>query len=301
MHFVYILLSMHAAGTCISNDTVIQDGNTFFPNNCTSCTCLNGQLNCTEQTCPQINCSFNEYMGDGECCPICFPRQVIDPPYHFLPISCHVNGITVKHGTTFPRDACTNCTCYNGGLGCISKTCPLIMCPQGSHLVTNPGDCCVTCQPQPKPVSCRGRSTVRMGCKRCFCVRGKFVCGLDPTLQCVSSGDGGEKTDSSLLITTVRCAEGTTKVTDCMSCTCGDGEFWCFFNATLCGMPGHELPEDVAEELEMVNILTLKVSSQLKGNVDGELMEQVDQFLTDTNTNGVQVLSIETTSLDKEK
>ncbi len=138
---------------------------------------------CSEQTCPELLCYAHEYpekLQEGDCCPVCVPKLQIEPLY---PQSCRVNDNTViQHGSSYPKDACTTCTCSNGILGCAREICPAPSCPRGQVPVRSRGECCERCSlpPTPKPTRCvQGSRRHNLDCSTCVCVDGGFVCHHD--------------------------------------------------------------------------------------------------------------------------
>lgn len=56
---------------CITNDgDVLQAGESWKANACTSCTCNNGTIQCFSQRCPAANCRV-PVLRKGQCCPHC--------------------------------------------------------------------------------------------------------------------------------------------------------------------------------------------------------------------------------------
>uniref|UniRef100_A0A3Q3W229 Cysteine-rich motor neuron 1 protein n=1 Tax=Mola mola TaxID=94237 RepID=A0A3Q3W229_MOLML len=56
---------------CITNDgDVLQAGDSWKANACTSCTCNNGTIQCFSQRCPAANCRV-PVLRKGQCCPHC--------------------------------------------------------------------------------------------------------------------------------------------------------------------------------------------------------------------------------------
>lgn len=80
---------------CRYNDEVYQNGDTFPKgDNCNSCTCENGNISCTDNTCNNQN------------------------------TECVYNDNTYDDGESFPKgDGCNTCTCQNGNVSCGDESC----------------------------------------------------------------------------------------------------------------------------------------------------------------------------------
>ena len=159
------------------------------------CTCNSGMLNCSQKTCPRLNCQFSEYEGyiDGACCKTCIPRPAIDP----IP--------PCKYGRFFvdPSNPCLSCSCYFGQTACfdISGACPdLSNC---SNIVNVQGQCCPICNATTQeedsarepPTGCTlstgtkhkdGESWTEGSCKTCTCRFGEITCTEEvcPAITC---------------------------------------------------------------------------------------------------------------------
>uniref|UniRef100_A0A3Q4AEM4 Cysteine-rich motor neuron 1 protein n=1 Tax=Mola mola TaxID=94237 RepID=A0A3Q4AEM4_MOLML len=62
---------------CITNDgDVLQAGDSWKANACTSCTCNNGTIQCFSQRCPAANCRV-PVLRKGQCCPHCLGEYFV--------------------------------------------------------------------------------------------------------------------------------------------------------------------------------------------------------------------------------
>ncbi|XP_069821838.1 von Willebrand factor C and EGF domain-containing protein isoform X3 [Dendropsophus ebraccatus] len=126
---------------CFFEGTLRADGELFpnFPDNCTICICLAGNITCIPPVCPPVSCS-EPFMSD--CCLRC-------------PDGCEFQGILYPHGAKFSRDenGCTSCVCQNGVVECSFLPCPSLECPR-EDWVLEAGQCCFKCQEPPQSTGC---------------------------------------------------------------------------------------------------------------------------------------------------
>jgi len=61
---------------CSYMGSYYNDGQTFSPDGCQSCTCQRGNVVCTPPTCAPITCQYT-YTPVGACCPVCQDGRVI--------------------------------------------------------------------------------------------------------------------------------------------------------------------------------------------------------------------------------
>ncbi|XP_056382711.1 von Willebrand factor C and EGF domain-containing protein isoform X2 [Hyla sarda] len=126
---------------CFFEGTLRADGELFptFPDNCTICICLAGNITCIPPVCPPVSC-FEPFMSD--CCLRC-------------PDGCEVQGKLYPHGARFSRDenGCTSCVCQNGAVECSFVPCPSLECPR-EDWVLEAGQCCFKCQEPPQSTGC---------------------------------------------------------------------------------------------------------------------------------------------------
>ncbi|XP_073514120.1 von Willebrand factor C and EGF domain-containing protein [Phyllobates terribilis] len=126
---------------CFFEETLRADGELFptFPDNCTICICLAGNITCIPPVCPPISCS-DPFMSD--CCLRC-------------PDGCEFQGNLYPHGAKFSRDenGCTSCVCQNGAVECSFVPCPSLECPREDWVLES-GQCCFKCQEPPQSTGC---------------------------------------------------------------------------------------------------------------------------------------------------
>uniref|UniRef100_A0A1A8B690 Kielin/chordin-like protein n=1 Tax=Nothobranchius furzeri TaxID=105023 RepID=A0A1A8B690_NOTFU len=150
---------------CISEGVEYEEGSSWQPDGpCSSCTCVNGEILCTQVQCPSPNC-LHPSRVTGSCCEECD--------------SCTYNHRIYSNGQRFttPDQPCHICTCLLGSVQCERRTCPPLTCTNSS---TPPGECCPKCpdcsfenhiyvngETFPSPVSV---------CEECKCVSGRIDC-----------------------------------------------------------------------------------------------------------------------------
>ncbi|XP_060735905.1 cysteine-rich motor neuron 1 protein [Tachysurus vachellii] len=103
------------------------------PNVCSSCVCVDGVISCFSESCPPVNCA-RPVLRKGQCCPYCLdatPRAV-----------CHFNGKTFVDEERWDIDSCTHCYCLQGQTLCSTVSCPALPCHQP---VIVEGSCCPLC------------------------------------------------------------------------------------------------------------------------------------------------------------
>nr|XP_014351812.1 PREDICTED: kielin/chordin-like protein [Latimeria chalumnae] len=104
-------------------------GETWIPEPCKNCTCLNGEVQCFTQTCLSTNCQ-HPIIPRGKCCPEC--------------TGCVYNRHRLRNGQTYQQDRCTKCTCRNGNVQCQRVKCLDLAC---LDQFVPPGKCCPVCRP----------------------------------------------------------------------------------------------------------------------------------------------------------
>ncbi|XP_074854088.1 von Willebrand factor C and EGF domain-containing protein [Carettochelys insculpta] len=134
--------------------------------NCTTCICRDGEVECAFAPCPELSCPRQDWMlAPGQCCLSC--REP-------APVSgCFVddNGVEFPIGQIWsPGDPCELCICQaNGSVSCKRTDC-LDTCP---HPIQIPGQCCPDCS----------AGCTYMG--RIFYNNETFPSALDPCLSCI--------------------------------------------------------------------------------------------------------------------
>ncbi|XP_075781086.1 kielin/chordin-like protein isoform X2 [Pelodiscus sinensis] len=108
---------------------------------CISCTCSRGHVDCHIAACAPIECqgSLRRVRMPGSCC-----YQCQDPDG-----SCSYQGQRYQAGAHWPVDACTTCSCVSGEVHCRSQRCPPAACAADETPTLVPGTCCPRCLPRP--------------------------------------------------------------------------------------------------------------------------------------------------------
>ncbi|XP_075452746.1 cysteine-rich motor neuron 1 protein isoform X2 [Ascaphus truei] len=106
------------------------------PNVCTSCVCMDGMISCYSESCPPVTCE-RPVLRKGQCCPYCIedtiPKKVV----------CHFNGKTYADEERWDIDSCTHCYCLQGQTLCSTVSCPPLPCVEPMNVE---GSCCPMCQ-----------------------------------------------------------------------------------------------------------------------------------------------------------
>ncbi|KAM6973259.1 cysteine-rich motor neuron 1 protein [Aplochiton taeniatus] len=103
------------------------------PDVCSSCVCVDGLIRCFSESCPPVACP-RPLLRKGQCCPYC-----LDPTPRAV---CHFNGQTYSDEERWDIDACTHCYCLAGQTLCSTVSCPALPC---AHTLTLEGSCCPMC------------------------------------------------------------------------------------------------------------------------------------------------------------
>ncbi|KAI5278039.1 Von Willebrand Factor C And Egf Domain-Containing Protein [Manis pentadactyla] len=133
---------------------------------CTTCVCQNGEVECSFMPCPELDCPREEWwLGPGQCCFTC--RE----PAPMTGCSLDDNGVEFPIGQIWsPGDPCELCICQaDGSVSCRRTDC-VDSCP---HPIRVPGQCCPDCS---------------AGCTyigRIFYNNQTFPSVLDPCLSCI--------------------------------------------------------------------------------------------------------------------
>ncbi|XP_067098803.1 cysteine-rich motor neuron 1 protein isoform X2 [Osmerus mordax] len=111
------------------------------PNTCSSCVCVDGSISCFSESCPPVGCA-RPVLRKGQCCPYCLdatPRAV-----------CHFNGQTYSDEERWDIDSCTHCYCLQGQTLCSTVSCPPLPCHQP---IMVEGSCCPMCSEMYAPTN----------------------------------------------------------------------------------------------------------------------------------------------------
>uniref|UniRef100_A0A2I3HPM3 von Willebrand factor C and EGF domains n=1 Tax=Nomascus leucogenys TaxID=61853 RepID=A0A2I3HPM3_NOMLE len=135
---------------------------------CTTCVCQNGEVECSFMPCPELACPREEWrLGPGQCCFTC------QEPTPATGCSLDDNGVEFPIGQIWsPGDPCELCICQADGSVSCKRTDCVDSCP---HPIRIPGQCCPDCS---------------AGCTytgRIFYNNETFPSVLDPCLSCIYS------------------------------------------------------------------------------------------------------------------
>ena len=270
------------------NRAVLKDGRSFLLDSCTTCTCQDGTVDCVAQACPELHCQYYEdpgFFDEGDCCPICIARPVVEPPiYNPRASSCHGEGYF-----TLPSDPCLNCSCQSGHMACMDILCPEIHCPSGQIPQTVEGKCCLVC-PVVQQTSPSSQHTCnsdpmrpfREGCNRCRCIDGEKECRFDETLC------------PHVKVSIQRCIEGSVANDGCKKCICKKGTLSCTHDPTLCSPSGSQDRDTLGMMIKVSD--DRKPLTELQEVETKELAEEVNHILGEE-----AVLAVEKSPLNEQK
>nr|XP_058161346.1 von Willebrand factor C and EGF domain-containing protein isoform X2 [Dasypus novemcinctus] len=173
---------------------------------CTTCVCQNGEVECSFTPCPELDCPREEWwLGPGQCCftcreptPMtdgsvsCTRTDCVDSCPHPIRIpgqccpdcsaGCTYTGRIFYNNETFPSvlDPCLSCICLLGSVACSPVDCP-ITCTYPFH---PDGECCPVC----RDCNYEGRKVANgqvftlddEPCTRCTCQLGEVSCEKVP-------------------------------------------------------------------------------------------------------------------------
>lgn len=105
------------------------------PDVCTSCVCLDSVISCFSESCPSVSCE-RPVLRKGQCCPYCIedtiPKKVL----------CHFSGKAYADEERWDIDSCTHCYCLQGQTLCSTVSCPPLPCVEPINVE---GSCCPMC------------------------------------------------------------------------------------------------------------------------------------------------------------
>ncbi|MGH0150793.1 UNVERIFIED_CONTAM: hypothetical protein FKN15_022242 [Acipenser sinensis] len=161
---------------CVYQGNVYLEGAEFSRpgDDCTTCVCKNGEVECSYTPCPVLDCPRGDWrLEPGECCFSCHQATVER--------GCSVddNGAEFPVGQIWsPGDPCETCMCQSGGMVVCRRTECLESCP---HPILIPGQCCPDCS-----VGCSYSGVVYENnesfpsrldpCLHCICLSGSVAC-----------------------------------------------------------------------------------------------------------------------------
>ncbi|MCI4383814.1 hypothetical protein PGIGA_G00031020 [Pangasianodon gigas] len=178
-------------GDCIHGEELKHNGQewSLIHDHCTVCTCKDGRVFCRRRVC---DCAAPDL--DLSCCPECDTRQSSQ--------CVHQNGHTLYHSGESWIYNCQQCRCLQGEVGCVSLSCPVLLC---NHSTVLEGECCPRCIPDPcvdnietsdPRQTCHDPNGVtrlsgamwsdpNAPCTTCTCKNGKICCSVD--LDCIQN------------------------------------------------------------------------------------------------------------------
>ncbi|XP_048024021.1 kielin/chordin-like protein isoform X2 [Megalobrama amblycephala] len=147
--------------TCcpICDKCVLEDDQTHVPNGqrwtdkeneCITCICNQGHIECDLQECPPLDCPDGsvKVKNPGKCCLEC---KGITAVVHSIDTDaqCVYEGQVYSHNDHWEVDECTSCTCVSRDVHCQTQRCPTLTCASDETPALVPGMCCPHCIPHP--------------------------------------------------------------------------------------------------------------------------------------------------------
>ncbi|XP_072515963.1 protein kinase C-binding protein NELL1-like [Salminus brasiliensis] len=123
----------HCERTCSVNEVVYRDKEIWTePENCRTCTCMNGVVECRRIFCPPANCSeeFLPVHVEGMCCKKCRPK-------------CTYLDRTLSEGQRVLLQGCKECK--NGLMVPVTESCPSLNCTVKDQVLPE-NRCCNVCR-----------------------------------------------------------------------------------------------------------------------------------------------------------
>ncbi|XP_046675647.1 cysteine-rich motor neuron 1 protein-like isoform X1 [Homalodisca vitripennis] len=148
---VYECISADSNNTCTDNGILMQNGSSWFREDCSRCRCDSGVIFCDSvdglmsdsSACPALppDCSLSR-IPPGQCCPVCVKSKSADLDTPPPPGSCVTGlyGKVVANGDRWKEDDCTTCVCKEG-----QRQCQAYMCEACANPQYEPGECCPRC------------------------------------------------------------------------------------------------------------------------------------------------------------
>lgn len=120
-----------AGASCEAGGQIFPDGSEVpSGDSCNTCSCGNGNVNCTRIGCEEVVCALFIEESDGVC-----SRFPLDPCISQDPDcvaggqSCEVAGQTFPDGSAIPSgDSCNSCGCNDGSVICTLALCEEVAC-----------------------------------------------------------------------------------------------------------------------------------------------------------------------------
>ncbi|XP_047658858.1 protein kinase C-binding protein NELL1 isoform X2 [Tachysurus fulvidraco] len=127
------LESCHCERTCSVNDVTYRDKELWTePENCRTCACMDGAVECRRIFCPPVNCSedFLPVHVNGTCCKKCRSK-------------CSYLGRALSEGQRVFLQSCKECK--NGVMEPVDESCPSLNCTINEQILPE-NRCCNVCR-----------------------------------------------------------------------------------------------------------------------------------------------------------
>ncbi|KAM5317394.1 cysteine-rich motor neuron 1 protein isoform 1-T1 [Glossophaga mutica] len=105
------------------------------PDVCTSCVCMNRVISCYSESCPSVSCE-RPVLRKGQCCPYCIEDTIAKK------VVCRFGDKAYADEERWDIDSCTHCYCLQGQTLCSTVSCPPLPC---SEPINVEGSCCPIC------------------------------------------------------------------------------------------------------------------------------------------------------------
>ncbi|MBN3291265.1 KCP protein, partial [Polypterus senegalus] len=148
---------------CIYEGKRYDNGESFNFDQCVRCMCLSGDVKCETTQCNDAPCG-NPVKRPGECCPMCE--------------GCEYEGVAYINGAIFlsMSNPCMNCSCLDSLVRCSPIQCHTVTC---LNPFRKPGQCCPSCpvcEVDGQIYDHEQTFTTADGCQKCTCMNGKLSC-----------------------------------------------------------------------------------------------------------------------------
>ncbi|XP_059841600.1 cysteine-rich motor neuron 1 protein isoform X1 [Hypanus sabinus] len=114
---------------------IFLEAESWKPNVCTSCICMEGSISCYSESCPAVTCP-RPVLRKGQCCPYCIEETIPSK------VVCHFNEKTYADEERWDIDSCTHCYCLQGQTLCSTVSCLPLPCLEPVYME---GSCCPVC------------------------------------------------------------------------------------------------------------------------------------------------------------
>uniref|UniRef100_UPI00398ED5C1 kielin/chordin-like protein isoform X4 n=1 Tax=Pristiophorus japonicus TaxID=55135 RepID=UPI00398ED5C1 len=238
---------------CIDQGTVYPHGAEFTRAgiDCISCTCLNGEVECSYSPCPVLDCAREDwFLEPDQCCFTCRQDKTVK--------GCFIddNGIEFPVGQIWsPGDPCEVCVCQADGSIVCKRTECFETC---AHPILVPGQCCPDCSAGCAygGVSYQNNETFPSAadsCLTCICLSGSAACS---PVECKARCTYPFHSEGECCPLCVDCNYEGRKVTNgqsfqpenrpCYQCNCQLGQVSC--EVVMCDPPSCDHPHSVPGE-----------------------------------------------------